>query len=359
MHFTLFKIDTKKQYLFSALIVCSVSAICFLLSPFISPEVVAFILLLTVSVIAMLFDIFPVLLAALLSAIIWDYFFLLPRFNFRLGNTEDKIMLSMYFVIAMVNAVLISKIRQVEKIARDKEEKAQTLKLYDTVLNSLSHEFRTPLAAIIGATDNLLAKPVKLTENDKEKLLSEISIASLRLNQQVENLLNMSRLESGFIEPKMDWCDMNELVADVLLRLEDNTQNHHILVEINDAMPLVKLDYGLMDQVIYNLLLNACQYTTSQSTIKINCQYINNNLLIIIEDNGNGFPPNEIDRAFEKFYRLEHSRTTGTGLGLSLVKGFVEAHKGVITLENGETSGAKFTIKIPSGYTVLKQMDND
>lgn len=359
MHFTLFKIDTKRQYLFSALIVCTVSAICFLLSPFISPEVVAFILLLTVSVIATLFDISPVLLAALLSAIIWDYFFLLPRFSFRLGNTHDKIMLSMYFVIAMVNAVLIFKIRQVEKIARDKEEKAQSFKLYDTILNSLSHEFRTPLAAIIGATDNLLAKPVNLTENDKEKLLSEISIASLRLNQQVGNLLNMSRLESGFIQPKMDWCDINELVADVLLRLEDVTQDHHIIVEINDTMPLVKLDYGFMDQVIYNLILNACQYTKPQSTIKITCQYTNNHILITVEDDGNGFPPKEIDRVFEKFYRLEHSRTTGTGLGLSLVKGFVEAHKGTITLQNRSEGGAKFNIKIPSDNTVLKQIEND
>src|SRR5882762_477373 len=130
------KIPKNRQYLFSILLVCSVSAICFLFSAYIGDQVVAFILLLTLSLIAMFSDILPVLLAAVLSALIWDFFFLLPRYNFRVGNTEDKILLSMYFVIALVNAVLTFKIRQIEKIARRKEEKAQTLRLYNTLLNS-------------------------------------------------------------------------------------------------------------------------------------------------------------------------------------------------------------------------------
>lgn len=178
------------------------SLLCFALNSYLTFEVVAFILLVSLSFIAMFFDIRPVLTAALLSALIWDYFFLIPRFNLRVGNMEDQILLSMYFVIAMINAALTFKIKQLEKIAQKKEEKAQTIKLYNTMLNSLSHEFRTPLAAIIGATDNLLTKPLKISEPNKEKLLTEISIAALRLNQQVDNLLNMSRLESGVIEAK-------------------------------------------------------------------------------------------------------------------------------------------------------------
>ncbi|HVU53934.1 MAG TPA: DUF4118 domain-containing protein, partial [Puia sp.] len=137
------RIGRPRQYLLSLLSVCLVSAVCFLFSTCLGlgAEVVAFVLLLTLSLIAMFFDILPVLLTALLSALIWDYFFLLPRYNLRVGNTEDEILLSMYFVIALVNAVLTYKIRQIEKIARQKEEKAKTLKLYNTLLNSLSHEF--------------------------------------------------------------------------------------------------------------------------------------------------------------------------------------------------------------------------
>jgi len=134
-----------KQYLFSVIITVLVSAICFGLSGFLGYRVVALILLLTVSLLAITFDILPVLLAAALSAFIWNFFFIPPRFTFHVYTTEDTILLIMYFVIAMINAVLTYKIRQVEKISRLKEEKANSVKLYNTILNSLSHEPHLPL----------------------------------------------------------------------------------------------------------------------------------------------------------------------------------------------------------------------
>ena len=254
--------------------ICIVSLVSYLFSGYVGPEAVAFILLITLSVIAMLFDIVPVLFAAVLSALIWDYFFLLPRFNFRVGNTEDKIMLSMYFIIALINGVLTFKIRQIEKVARQKEEKEHTLTLYNTVLNSLSHEFRTPIATIIGSTDNLLADNFILSESDRKNLLSEISKASLQLNQQVENLLNMSRLESGFIQAKKDWCDINELIYNVTIRLEEELKNFIVDIDCGKTLPLFKIDYGLMEQVIYNLVQNATRYTPAKSCIYINANEI-------------------------------------------------------------------------------------
>jgi two-component system sensor histidine kinase KdpD len=177
------------QFFLSISAISIVSLVGFLFYGYVVPEAVAFILLITLSVIAMLFDIVPVLVSAVLSAAIWDYFFLLPRFNFGVGNTGDKIMLSMYFIVALINGVLTFKIRQIAKVARQKEEKEHTLTLYNTLLNSLSHEFRTPIATIIGSTDNLLTDNFILSEHDRRNLLLEISKASLQLNQQVENLL--------------------------------------------------------------------------------------------------------------------------------------------------------------------------
>ena len=342
------KADKQRQYLVSTLLISFVAAICFLCSAYISPELVAFILLLTLSVIAMFFDILPVLLAAVLSALIWDFFFLKPRFNFQVVNTEDKIMLSMYFVIALINAALTFKIRQISKLAQQKEEKAKAIKLYDTLLNSLSHEFRTPIATIIGATDNLLSNPPRLTRNDKKNLLSEISVASFRLNQQVENLLNMSRLESGFIQPKKDWCDVNELIYNVLHRLDNELKDHSVEIDIKDDLPLVKMDYGLMEQVVYNLVNNATQYTLPESKILISADHANRGLTMIIEDNGKGFPDEEREKVFDKFYRLRNSPTGGTGLGLSIVKGFVEAHGGTVELKKSSLGGASFLVKIPT-----------
>jgi two-component system sensor histidine kinase KdpD len=354
------RISKRWQYLLSIQSVCLVSAICFLFSAYIGPEVVAFVLLLTLSLIAMFFDILPVLLTAVLSALIWDYFFLLPRYNFRVGNTEDEILLSMYFVIALVNAVLTFKIRQIEKIARQKEEKAKTLKLYNTLLNSLSHEFRTPIATIIGATDNLLEQPSRLSVEDSKKLLIEISVASMRLNRQVENLLNMSRLESGFIQPKKDWHDIHEMVFSILHQLEEPLFLRKPEVVIRDSFPLVRLDYGLMEQVLYNLLFNAALYTPEGSWIRISAECFDELLVIIVEDDGPGFPEEEIDKVFDKFYRLKDSRIGGSGLGLSIVKGFVEAHNGTIALTNRPSGGARFLISLPGCLPVRsKAMPNE
>lgn len=347
-------VSKSKQYGFSILLICIVSVICYAFSPYIGYKVVAFTLLVTVSLIAMIFDILPVFVAAVLSALIWDFFFIPPKFTLQVGSTEDTILLVMYFLIALINAVLTYKIRQVEKTAKQKEEKANAVKLYNTLLNSLSHELRTPIATIIGATDNLQMKNKNLTERNKDELIGEISKASLRLNQQVENLLNMSRLEAGFLQPKLDWCDINEIIYNAVKRIEENQIGQRITININPDIPLFKLDKGMLEQIVYNLVNNATLYTASNSKIEIIASCYTDLLEIIVEDNGKGFPEEEISRVFEKFYRLKNSRTGGTGLGLSIVKGFTEALGGIVRLQNVSTGGARFSVQIPAKTSHLK-----
>lgn len=340
------KYTKTKQFFISLLLTILVAGFCFAFSRYINYKIVAFILLLLVSLIAMSFDILPVLCTAIFTAIIWDFFFIPPHFTLQVGSSEDAILLSMYLVIALVNAVLTYKIRQIEKIVLQKEEKSKSLKLYNTILNSLSHELRTPIAAIIGATDNMQNLNGKLTDIHKQELISEISKASFRLNQQVENLLNMSRLESGFIKPKNDWCDITETVYTVIQRIEENNIPQKISININPAIPFYKLDRGMLEQVIYNLVNNAVRHIPPESTINIVALSHADILKIIIEDNGPGFPENEIPKVFEKFYRLDRSKTGGTGLGLSLVKGFTEAMGGNVYLFNNHEGGATFTVEI-------------
>ena len=209
----------------------------------------------------MFFDIVPVLVSAILSALIWDFFFIPPRFTLTVADGEDSLLLLMYFVIALVNASLTFKIRQIEKKASEKEEKENAIKLYNTLLNSLSHELQTPIATIIGATDALRDRETKLSNENKNELVNEISIASLRLNEQVKNLLNMSRLESGFLQLKKDWCDINELIYSAVNKVQLKVCNRKIQIAVPENFPLFKLDFGIMEQVIYNLLTNAFQYT--------------------------------------------------------------------------------------------------
>lgn len=336
-----------------------VSGLSYSILDFIGYRVVAYILLVTLSILALFFDILPVMVSAVLSALLWDFFFIPPRFTFQVGTTEDSFLLIMYFIITMIHAVLTYKIKQAQKETHQKEEKASTLKLYNTLLNSLSHELRTPIATIIGATDNLLMNDNKLSEENKVNLLSEISVATLRLNQQVENLLNMSRLESGFIQLKKDWCDINELIYTPVKRLEENLKHHVLKIEIPDNLPLFKLDAGLMEQVLYNLINNAIIYTPQGSVILIKSANIDHTFSISIEDNGPGFPEQEIGRAFDKFYRLKYSKTGGTGLGLSIAKGFIEAHNGTISLTNTATGGALFTITISTEISYINDLKNE
>lgn len=355
------KTSKTKQYFFVSVLVLLVSALCFLFSDILGYRVTAFVLLVTVSIIAMLFDIVPVMLSAMLSALIWNYFFIPPRFTFHIHLTEDVIMFLMYFLIASVNAVLTYKIRQITKIAAEEEKKANTILLYNTLLNSLSHELRTPISTIIGASDIILNDADKLSEENKIKLVSEISEASLRLNRQVENLLNMSRLESGFIEPRKDWSDINELIYSVINLLEDSLKSYHVKITIAEMLPLFKIDFGLIQQVLINLISNAVVYTPAGSNICIEAlQSADLKALILkVSDNGPGLPEEEKERVFEKFYRLKNSSTGGTGLGLSIVKGFVEAHHGTVKLSRNEGGGALFTLNIPAESSSMNYQKNE
>ena len=356
---TLYQISKTKQYIIGAVFIVLVAAMCFTLHSYLGYKVTGFILLISVSLLAIIFDIAPVLMSATLSALIWNFFFIPPRFTFSIGTTEDIILFFTYFLIALVNAVLTYKIRQIEKEARKKEEKANTIKLYNTLISSLSHELKTPIATIIGASDNLLCDGAMVSNNDKKKLAQEISAASFRLNQQVSNLLNMSRLESGFLQLKKDWCDVNELVYSVINRLEPEFKHHSWTVMIKENLPLFKLDYGIIEQVLYNLVNNAILYTPEYCVITVKAACVHDKLRLIVADNGNGFPEDEKPFVFDKFYRLKNTTTGGTGLGLSIVKGFVEAHGGAIRLENEAGGGARFIIEIPAEISYINQLKNE
>jgi len=346
-----------RQYLYSISIIVVVAGVCYALSGLMGYRVAAFILLLTVSLLAVTFDIFPVLLSAALSALLWDFFFIPPRYTIHVDTTEDTILLVMYFIIAMISGVLTYKIRQVEKSARLKEERANSVKLYNTILNSLSHELRTPLAAIIAATDNLQTNQ-NLHAGDREQLIREISRASLRLNQQVENLLNISRLESGHIKPKNDWTDVEELAYEVVKRVEENNPERRIDVSIKQNLPLFAVDKGMLDQIIYNLLNNAAIHTPYDSAIGISITQHADLLQIEIEDNGPGFSGSDSLDVFNKFSRTNRATSSGSGLGLTIVRGFTEALDGSVELETSKKNGTRFTVTIPAKSSNMKIPDS-
>ena len=228
----------KNQYLISFLSVSTISLFCLFFRDIIDYKIIGYVLLVLVSILAIFLEIKPVLLSAVFCALVLDYFFIKPYYTLHIDNAQDAFLLLLFFIIALINAVLTYKIKRMQKAIHIKEARAKTMKLYNTLLDSLSHELRTPIATIIGSIDTLQQKNVNLSEASKTNLFNEIEKASMKLNYQVENLLNMSRLESGYIQPKVDWCDVKEIIYNVCNRLTEELKNHKLQILIEDNLPL-------------------------------------------------------------------------------------------------------------------------
>jgi two-component system sensor histidine kinase KdpD len=345
------KISKSRQFVISGVSIILTSIVCYALSDVIGYKSVALILLAAVSILAIFFSIYPVLVAATLSALIWDFFFIPPHFTLHVESSEDILMLFMYFIIAMVNGVFTSKIRQLEVLSHQKEERQNTLKLYKSLFDSISHELRTPIATILGASDNLLSTDTnRLSEENKTKLTEEISVAALRLNRLIDNLLNMQRLESGFLHIKIDWCDINELIGSVLKNLQNDIKFHKIKFVVNENQPYYKLDSGLIEQALYNIVFNAVSHTPENTEITISVEYVSGILRISVSDNGKGFSPEQLQNVFKKYVNINQKSKGGMGLGLSIAKGFTEAHHGALFINNNSKGGALVILNIPTEY---------
>jgi two-component system sensor histidine kinase KdpD len=178
-------------------------------------------------------------------------------------------------------------------------------------------------------------------------MVGEIQEAARRLNRLVGNLLSMTRLESGHVKAKLDWCDVADMVHVTLKEIEKDLAQHKVTVGIATGLPLVRMDFVLMQQVLTNLLLNAAVHTPSGTAVQVNAGAEGDTLALTVADNGPGLPPDALPLIFDKFYRAPAAPAGGTGLGLAIVKGFVEAQGGQVKAENRPSGGAVFTIRLP------------
>lgn len=228
-------------------------------------------------------------------------------------------------------------------------QEAQRLKdsevLHQTLLNSISHELRTPLTAILGSAAALESELVH--DPYVKSISANLTEAGHRLNRVIENLLDMSRINSGVLSLKLEWHDLNDLIGVVLKKISKSINGHSVKVEIAPDVGLLKIDFRLFEHAISNLLLNAVQYSPVNSQILIRGFRENSRLKISIEDQGPGVPDDSVSKIFDKFYRVPGSPPGGTGLGLSIVKGIVDLHKGNISYQQNSPMGSKFIIDLP------------
>ncbi|MGZ3774859.1 MAG: ATP-binding protein [Pseudobdellovibrionaceae bacterium] len=224
---------------------------------------------------------------------------------------------------------------------RDSEE------LHQTLLNSISHEMRTPLTAILGSASALENEQMTSDPQYIKSVATELHEAGDRLNRVIENLLDMSRLNSGVLSLKLEWHYFNDLLSVLAKKLEKPLSKHELLIHYLDEVTLIKIDYRLMEHALANLLINAAMYSPVGTKINVYQRKTAQSFIVEIEDEGPGIPEASIPKIFEKFYRVPGSPTGGTGLGLSIAKSIIELHHGTITVENVAPHGAKFKIELP------------
>lgn len=256
---------------------------------------------------------------------------------------DQEVLLEMFTsqVALVIERELLDEAAEQSEVLRESE------RLYTTLLNSISHELRTPIATISGAASSLLDPNTVLHDQARSDLTREIQSAADRLNRLVENLLDMSRLDAGRLSLKLDWCDMGDVIGVALSRLQDAIGVRRVDVVIAPDLPLVKVDFVLMEQVLVNLLDNVCVHTPVDSPVEIAVTFDEHWVCIDVSDHGPGVPADALARIFDKFYRVPGEASGGTGLGLSISRGLVEAHGGVLTAQNRTGGGLIFTIRLP------------
>jgi two-component system sensor histidine kinase KdpD len=237
------------------------------------------------------------------------------------------------------------------RAATEAEILRRTDELKTALLNAVSHDLRTPLASIIASAGSLRQVDVSWSDQDRREFAEAIEEEARRLNRIVGNLLDLSRIEAGTLRPEKGWYDFGALVDDVLGRLRGAAEGHELSSEVPGDLPPVPLDYVQIDEVLSNLIENAIKYTPPGTNVVVGARVDGADLVVTVDDDGPGIPEDSLERLFERFQRAEGNggRPAGTGLGLSVAKGLVEAHGGRISAQNRRGGGASFVFTLPLG----------
>jgi two-component system, OmpR family, sensor histidine kinase KdpD len=244
-------------------------------------------------------------------------------------------------------ALAIERVQFAEQ-ARQAEILQATEKLQTALLNSISHDLRTPLVSITGALTSLDEQAESLNDEYRRSLVNTAREEAERLNRLVGNLLSMTRIESGAIKLHMEPGDIQDVIGTALDQLGKRIENRKVVVNVPDDFPLIPMDFSLMVQVLVNVLDNAVKYSPEYCAIEVSATLEDDHVHVVVADRGEGIPPEDLTRIFDKFYRVQRPESvSGTGLGLSISKGIVEAHGGQIQARRRDQGGTLIIIDLP------------
>jgi len=360
------------QFSWGLTILFVLASVCWVLLPYTGSMFAALVFLLAIVLAGTRWNRGPVLAMGVVSALVWNFIFIPPRFTFHIEKPEDVVMFGMFFVVALSMGHLIAQLREreaaLEKNHREQEQlqaakhraelAAEAERLHRTLLDSVSHELKTPIAIIRTAIDGLgTANP----------FAAEIDTATRRLQRIVENFLEITRVESDAVKPSPDWCEIGDVLHAATTPLQRELSSHPLRITGTENLPLLKLDSRLLSQALANVLHNATQHAPAGSEIEITVQIVGSfartsqearilanaptadgrALELRVRDHGPGLPPEMEERVFEKFARAPGAPAGGTGLGLAISRGLMRAMKGDIQVRNHPEGGAEFVFSLP------------
>jgi two-component system, OmpR family, sensor histidine kinase KdpD len=291
----------------------------------------------------------PSLVGSALSVLAYDVFLVPPFYTIKVEDERHLLTFAMMFLVGLVTSHLTQRIRREAELAKSADLRARTEEMRSSLLSAVSHDLRTPLAAITGAASTLRSASDALDSGQRADLVDAICVESERLNRLVRNLLDMTRLESGAVQIQRDWVPLDEVVASALGRLDDQLSGRPVRADIPDALPLVSVDPVLLEQLFVNLLDNVVRHTPPAAAVTITARHDVSTGVVQVDvvDDGPGLPPGDEQRVFQKFFRGRGSAADGAGLGLAICRAIATVHGGTLVAQNRPEGGARFRLELP------------
>ena len=309
---------------------------------------IAMVYLLAVVVIALRFSYGPAVLASMTSVAALDYLFVPPLGHFSVNDAQYLLTFLIMLVVALVISHLVESIRRQAKAQAVLEVEAETERIRSTLLASISHDLRTPLAVISGASSSLAESGERLSAEDRHALAKSLFAQSRELSDHVAKVLQMTRFEMGTINLEREWTSFGEVAGSALSRLNERMAAHRLIVELPNDLPLIRVDAGLVEQALVNLLENGATHTPPGTVVRLSAQRNNGELVVSVVDYGDGLPDGDVEQVFAKFHHRAAGGTGGgMGLGLAICRAIIRLHGGRVWAERVPGGGAAFHLTLP------------
>jgi len=316
---------------------------------------IAMVYLLTVVVVALKFSRGPTIVTSLTSVATFDVLFVPPQGRFTVDDAQYLLTFAIMVAVGLLIARLVETIRDEAAAKSAVEIEAETERIRSTMLASISHDLRTPLAVMAGASSSLAQNGDRLAPGERQALADSVYRQAQAMSDQVAKILQMTRLEAGSIAAERDWSALPEIVGSALDRTAERLAQHRVIVELPADLPLVRVDAPLLEQALVNLLENAARHTPAGTVVRVRAKRRDDELEVSIEDNADGLADRDVERVFGKFHHgMPEGANTGLGLGLAICRAIVRLHGGRTWAERlvGGGTAFRFTLALETPPTV-------